>query len=59
MEEVASPCLGDGRINIKAGYCEGCYRTRQEIADWPQLHVEQKRQVLQLLPRRRGDGETC
>ncbi len=28
----ASPCIGICRINLRAGFCEGCYRTAEEIA---------------------------
>jgi predicted Fe-S protein YdhL (DUF1289 family) len=48
-----SPCIGVCRINTRAGYCEGCYRTLQEITEWTQMRLEQKRKVLELLPQRR------
>jgi predicted Fe-S protein YdhL (DUF1289 family) len=32
-------------MNRRSGWCEGCYRTLQEITDWTTLSDDQKRQV--------------
>lgn len=40
--QVPSPCVSVCRIDQKSRLCTGCLRTRQEIADWPNLTDEQK-----------------
>lgn len=49
---VVSPCIGVCRIHVPSGLCEGCYRTRGEIAAWPQMRDDQRRQVMLLLEKR-------
>lgn len=56
MPSVSSPCIGICRINIRAGLCEGCYRTAEEIGAWPGMHDEQQRQLLLELAQRQVDG---
>lgn len=31
---VPSPCVGVCKMSAHTGYCEGCWRTRDEIAAW-------------------------
>jgi uncharacterized protein len=50
--EVASPCVGLCRIDPVSQWCEGCFRTLDEIAAWSALDDEAKRQVIRLLPLR-------
>jgi uncharacterized protein len=49
---VASPCVGLCRIDPASQWCEGCFRTLDEIAAWSALDDEAKRQVIRLLPLR-------
>lgn len=51
--EVRSPCVNVCRMNTVSGYCEGCYRTLEEIACWSAYDATQKRAVLARLPGRR------
>ena len=37
------------------GYCQGCYRTMDEIRDWWDMTSEQKRDVLSVLDQRMGE----
>ena len=46
MSSVLSPCISVCRIDQKAGLCEGCYRTLDEIAVWPELPDAQRRQII-------------
>ncbi len=32
--EVPSPCINVCRMNAQTGWCEGCFRTIDEIARW-------------------------
>ena len=52
-EQVASPCVNICQINPETGYCIGCMRTIDEIADWLEMTNEEKRQVLNQLEERR------
>lgn len=53
---VASPCVSVCRMSAVTGYCEGCWRTVDEIAAWSRLDAASKRALLaQLEDRRFGD----
>lgn len=52
-DQVASPCVNICQINTETGYCIGCMRTIDEIADWLEMSNEEKRQVLHKLEDRR------
>jgi predicted Fe-S protein YdhL (DUF1289 family) len=39
-------------MDVASGYCEGCYRTIEEIADWGMMSDERKREVWQALRQR-------
>ena len=51
--EVASPCVNVCRMDATGGYCEGCRRSLDEIASWPEYTAAEKRAVLALLPARK------
>ena len=53
MQHPPSPCDGTCRIDPAAGWCLGCKRTINEIADWPILSAPDKRAVLERIARRR------
>ena len=46
MRTVESPCTGVCRIDPDSGWCKGCRRTLDEIADWPMLGPADKRALL-------------
>jgi prepilin-type N-terminal cleavage/methylation domain-containing protein/prepilin-type processing-associated H-X9-DG protein len=50
---IASPCNGDCKLNAD-DQCQGCWRTRLEIASWRQLGEQSKSQVLFLAANRRS-----
>jgi hypothetical protein len=52
-EPVASPCINVCRMNPATGYCEGCWRTIDEIAAWSKLDDQAKRAVWEALAQRR------
>ena len=45
LQKVPTPCRSVCTMNRRSGWCEGCYRTLQEITDWTTLSDDQKRQV--------------
>ena len=55
LNEIASPCIGVCTMSEATGYCQGCYRTMDEIRDWWDMTSEQKRDVLSVLDQRMGE----
>ena len=54
---VKSPCISVCRLDSRTGWCEGCWRTIDEIAAWSTMSEEAKRAVLmQLKTRRRAQA---
>lgn len=53
-EDVPSPCINVCTIDPGTGWCQGCYRSLDEIAGWPQYSSDEKRAVLACLPARRS-----
>ena len=49
-----SPCDRTCRIDPTTGWCLGCRRTLDEIADWPMLSAQEKHALLDRL----ADRET-
>ncbi|NDG38925.1 MAG: DUF1289 domain-containing protein [Betaproteobacteria bacterium] len=50
---VASPCVSLCRMDADSGWCLGCLRTLDEIANWGSLDDAGKREVMiRLGPRR-------
>jgi uncharacterized protein len=43
--DVPSPCVSVCRMDPQTQWCEGCFRTIEEIADWAGMEDEGKRQV--------------
>ena len=55
--EVPSPCISVCVIDPGLGYCSGCYRTLDEIADWINLDSTERRQVWDALSSRKAADE--
>jgi len=51
---VPSPCNSICRIDPASGFCEGCWRTLDEIVAWSTLSDQEKRAVWTELERRRA-----
>jgi len=51
---VRSPCVSICRIDVDTGYCVGCCRTIDEIADWGSMADARKHGVWRELRRRRA-----
>tara|TARA_B110000046_G_scaffold155655_1_gene166107 strand:+ start:1578 stop:1772 length:195 start_codon:yes stop_codon:yes gene_type:complete len=43
---VKSPCVAVCKIDYESGYCIGCKRTIEEIANWSILNDQQKKKIL-------------
>ena len=53
-QQVASPCINVCQIDPRTGFCMGCKRTIDEIADWLEMTNEEKQQVLDRLEQRKA-----
>jgi predicted Fe-S protein YdhL (DUF1289 family) len=56
LDPLASPCTKRCVIDAKSGYCQGCFRTLDEIAGWGQASVNDRRQILSALEERSGES---
>ena len=52
--DIVSPCIGDCTMNTSTTFCNGCYRTVDEIEHWGTLSNTQKKEVVQNLHDRRS-----
>ena len=46
---MESPCILVCSIDLKTGYCFGCGRTRDEIAQWTLYSPEKRRDIMEEL----------
>lgn len=51
---MESPCIKVCVIDEASGLCEGCGRTRGEIATWISLEPEERRRIMRELDGRRA-----
>ena len=51
-EPVPSPCVSVCRMDALTGFCEGCFRTLDEITAWSGLDDAGKRTTWQLIAQR-------
>ena len=52
VDDVPSPCLSICKLDSATEFCEGCFRTLDEIAAWSRLDDESKRAVWHLIAQR-------
>lgn len=50
---VPSPCIDICDVNSPSGYCRGCYRSLQEIAEWPYMNDTERTAVLMVIQQRK------
>ncbi|MEQ8227527.1 MAG: DUF1289 domain-containing protein [Rhodospirillales bacterium] len=53
---ICSPCISVCVVDEPSGFCKGCWRTVEEIAQWPRLMRHQRLEILERLAERRGAG---
>jgi predicted Fe-S protein YdhL (DUF1289 family) len=51
-DTVLSPCISNCTLD-KHYICKGCFRSKQEIADWYTLDNEDKKKILALIKERK------
>ena len=44
-QNVPSPCISVCRMNEQSGWCEGCYRTVEELRQWGGASEQTRRAV--------------
>lgn len=49
---MPSPCINLCRIDVRSGWCVGCWRTLDEIAGWSRLGNAERSALWQQLPAR-------
>ncbi|NKB82845.1 DUF1289 domain-containing protein [Brucella grignonensis] len=49
---IESPCILVCVMDIQTGFCLGCARTLDEIAEWSSMRDDQRRTIIALLPAR-------
>lgn len=47
-----SPCIKVCVLDARSGWCVGCGRSSEEIANWPKMNAPEKRDLLIRLPAR-------
>jgi uncharacterized protein len=52
MTRASSPCIRVCTLDPETGLCEGCGRTREEIARWYRLPEEERLRIMAELPAR-------
>jgi predicted Fe-S protein YdhL (DUF1289 family) len=50
--EAPSPCISICRIDPVTELCEGCFRSRDEIARWRRMEKDDKREVWEAIEQR-------
>ncbi len=54
---IPSPCISVCAIHEYTGFCKGCYRTFEEIAEWDYLNDTRKREILTELEKRKAEDK--
>lgn len=52
MSAIESPCILVCSIDDRTGFCFGCGRTREEIAEWISMEPATRREVMDTLAAR-------
>ena len=51
---LVSPCVGVCVLNAVTGFCQGCWRSVEEISNWRTMPRDRRMEVLKRLAERRG-----
>ena len=58
IEDIVSPCIGVCAMNDSNGFCQGCYRTVDEIREWWNMTDQEREKVMSVLDQRLLDNTT-
>jgi len=53
--EIKSPCVGLCSIDLDTNYCQGCFRTEEEISVWREATTEEKQEILNTIEERKEE----
>lgn len=53
-DEVESPCIKICVVHPESRLCTGCLRSIDEIGRWSRMHPDERREVMDELPKRAG-----
>jgi uncharacterized protein len=51
-DNIKSPCISE--CHVLDGVCQGCYRTYDEISNWPGSTSERKEEILEAIKKRKN-----
>lgn len=51
---ISSPCIGDCKMN-EQNYCQGCFRTRDEITRWLSITEQQRLTIIAICAKRQSE----
>ena len=54
MINLPSPCISICKLNKSTGFCDGCFRTINEISEWPSMTDVERMSLLETLIQRQG-----
>ena len=54
MINLPSPCISICKLNKSTGFCDGCFRTINEISKWPSMTDVERMSLLEILRQRQG-----
>ncbi len=54
--ELPSPCIAVCLYDSRTGFCQGYYRTLDEIDEWPAAPHERKQEILRAITERMRPG---
>ena len=53
--EIRSPCIGVCSMDDLSGFCQGCYRTMEEIQNWWEMDKHQQKEVVHKATQREAE----
>lgn len=56
IQDIQSPCVGVCTLNEATGFCQGCYRTIEEIREWWNMSDEERAKVMRELDQRMANS---
>ena len=54
MINLPSPCISICKLNKSTGFCDGCFRTINEISQWSSMTDVERMSLLETLRQRQG-----
>jgi hypothetical protein len=58
IEDIVSPCIGVCAISDSNGFCQGCFRSIEEIREWWNMTDQEREKVMGVLDQRLLDNTT-